>query len=151
MSEYQAALIESDGCYLAEATYDKLWASGLSPTSTERVDPKFFPGLNNLGIILMEVRDTLVKQGTPSISQETDDTQKQDESHQTGTASQKTESLPDIKLQEQSEPIAEVKKAGTIKQMFVSYKDKAKRKPSKTAEKDKGPYIHKSGARQNVK
>ena len=83
MSEFKTGLIESDRCYLAEATYDKLWAGGLSPSSTERIDPKYFPGLNNLGIILMEVRDTLVKQGMPTDSKETDGKQKQDASHET--------------------------------------------------------------------
>ena len=151
VSEFKTVLIESDGYYLAEVTYDKLWANGLSPTSTERIDPKYFPGLNNLGIILMEVRDTLVKQGLPSDSKETDGKQKQDAVRETRTVSQSTESLQENQSQEQAEPIAEVKKAGTIKQMFVSYKDKAKRKPSKTPEKNKGPKIHKSGVRQTVK
>ena len=75
----------------------------------------------------------------PSDSKETDGKQKQDASHETCTVSQSTESLQENQSQEQAEPIAEVKKAGTIKQMFVSYKDKAKQKPSKTPEKDKGP------------
>ena len=124
VSEFKTALIESDGYYLAEATYDKHWASGSSPSSTERIDPKYFPGLNNLGIILMEVRDTLVKQGMPSDGKETDGKQKQDAARETRIVSQSTESLQENQSQEQAEPIAEVKKAGTIKQMFVSYKDK---------------------------
>ena len=57
----------------------------------------------------MEVRDTLVKQGMPSDSKETDGKQKQDALRETFTVSQRTESLQENQSQEQAEPIAEVK------------------------------------------
>ena len=57
--EFRDSLINSGETYLAEATYDKFWASGLSVDDTPKVDPKYFPGSNNLGLILMDMRSKL--------------------------------------------------------------------------------------------
>ena len=44
---------------LAEATYDKVWGTGLSPEHTCKTQPKYWPGANLLGVIMQEVREEL--------------------------------------------------------------------------------------------
>jgi ribA/ribD-fused uncharacterized protein len=57
--EFKTALIESEDKYLAEATGNSYWASGLSPPLTQCTEPKNYPGENRLGHILMKERNKL--------------------------------------------------------------------------------------------
>ena len=57
--EFRERLLETEGTDLVEATYDKFWASGLSIDDTEKINPKFHPGPNKLGHLVMEIRDVL--------------------------------------------------------------------------------------------
>ena len=57
--EFRQGLLDTEQSYLAEATFDKFWASGLSSEDTEKIDLKYFPGQNKLGILLMDIRDLL--------------------------------------------------------------------------------------------
>lgn len=58
--EFHDALISSEGCYLAEATNDTFWASGLKPDHTKLSHPSTWPGQNILGRILMDLRSELL-------------------------------------------------------------------------------------------
>ena len=58
--EFEYALLESSDYVLAEATPDKFWASGLSSDITSKTQPSSWPGLNTLGKLLMEVRDSII-------------------------------------------------------------------------------------------
>ena len=58
--EFENTLLGSSDCVLAEATPDKFWASGLSSETTSKTLPHTWPGLNMLGKILMEVRDSIL-------------------------------------------------------------------------------------------
>ena len=57
--QFREALRESGQKLLAHAVPDKFWGTGLTPISTDRTDPKYWPGANQMGILLMKVRDTL--------------------------------------------------------------------------------------------
>ena len=58
-SEFRQCLIENRDMVIAEATPNKLWASGLSPYLTERTAPNFWPGRNLLGDLLMNLASEL--------------------------------------------------------------------------------------------
>ena len=58
--EFRQSLMDSGESYLAEATFDKYWASGLSVEDTAKVNPKYFPGRNKLGLLLKDIRSKLV-------------------------------------------------------------------------------------------
>ena len=58
--EFAQTLIDSEGSYLAEATFDRFWASGLTPEITGKIDPQYYPGENTLGQILMNLRTMLI-------------------------------------------------------------------------------------------
>jgi ribA/ribD-fused uncharacterized protein len=57
--EFKTALIESEDKYLAEATSNQYWASGLSPQLTENTHFEKYPGKNKLGQILMREREKI--------------------------------------------------------------------------------------------
>jgi predicted NAD-dependent protein-ADP-ribosyltransferase YbiA (DUF1768 family) len=57
--EFKSALLENKNCFMAECTTDRFWASGLSKEITPKISPLYFPGLNTLGALLMEVRDKI--------------------------------------------------------------------------------------------
>ena len=59
--QFKNALIESGKKPLVECTSDLFWASGLSPRDTSTTHPSFFPGINNLGRVLSQVRAELIK------------------------------------------------------------------------------------------
>jgi hypothetical protein len=54
--EFTLALQETGNKYLAEATPDLFWGSGLNPDLTSCTRPCNFPGKNMLGLLLMEKR-----------------------------------------------------------------------------------------------
>ena len=58
--EFENTLLGSSDCVLAEATPDKCWASGLSSDTTSKTLPDTWSGLNMLGKLLMEVRDSIL-------------------------------------------------------------------------------------------
>ena len=55
-------LVEHKDHILAEATPSKFWASGLSPFVTENCSPDFWPGQNMLGVLLMEITETILQE-----------------------------------------------------------------------------------------
>ena len=57
--EFRQCLIDNRDMVIAEATPNKLWASGLSPCITERTAPNFWPGRNLLGDLLMNLASEL--------------------------------------------------------------------------------------------
>ena len=59
---FKNALIQSGETPLVECTSDLFWASGLSPHDTSMTDPSFYPGRNNLGRVLSQVRSDLIKE-----------------------------------------------------------------------------------------
>ena len=81
--EFRDSLINSGETYLAEPSYDKFWASGLSVDDTPKVDPKYFPGSNNLGLILMGMRSKL-QNSPPQPQSQGNDTDPQEEQYQDG-------------------------------------------------------------------
>ena len=81
--EFRDSLINSGETYLAEASYDKFWASGLSVDDTPKVDPKYFPGSNNLGLILMDMRSKL-HSSQPQPQSQGNDADTQEEQYQDG-------------------------------------------------------------------
>ena len=168
--EFRQKLLETEGCHLAEATRDKYWASGLSIEDTEKINPKFYPGENRLGHLLMETRDILF-----SISDEmTEDDQQSDkdikssvfpseleqvidgpsDSAESKTHSSKTTETQKITkqssasaepdLQKQTSHVHSKSRVMTnIKGILSQQREKSKRKPSKTPEKEKGSKIQK--------
>ena len=42
---------------LAESTHSKRWGTGLSKGLTEQTKPNFWPGMNLLGVMMMELTD----------------------------------------------------------------------------------------------
>ena len=68
-TQFRNCLIENKGKTLAEATPSKLWASGFSPFVTEHSSPQFWTGQNMLGVLLMELTETLLSknQDEPTI------------------------------------------------------------------------------------
>ena len=61
LPKFRQSLVESGDSYLAEATFDKFWASGLSVEDTAKVNPRHFPGCNQLGRLLMDIRLNLLE------------------------------------------------------------------------------------------
>jgi ribA/ribD-fused uncharacterized protein len=58
--DFKKALMDSENLTLVEATGNMFWASGLSPSLSQATDPKYYPGENNLGKILMKQRNLLL-------------------------------------------------------------------------------------------
>ena len=186
--EFRQGLLDTEQSYLAEATFDKFWASGLSSEDTEKIDPKYFPGQNKLGILLMDLRDLLsCKEATPDNNTvSTEDVQKNhrlDPVHSLigpesmlstssmadtpgGSGCQasgefvETQQVVKPKLisqsklgeskvsnislgskKQQSSPSSKPGVITGIKEMLANQKEKSKRKPSKTPEKEKGTKI----------
>ena len=52
-------MLKTGKAYLTEATFDKFWASGLSVENNAKVNPDYFPGSNELGQLLMDLREFL--------------------------------------------------------------------------------------------
>ena len=61
-SRFKEELILSDGKKLVESTKDIFWASGMSPRDTTSTLPSFYPGLNQLGNVLNQVRSDLLNE-----------------------------------------------------------------------------------------
>ena len=59
---FHDCLVEHKDHILAEATPSKFWASGLSPFVTENCSPDFWPGQNMLGMLLMEITETILQE-----------------------------------------------------------------------------------------
>ena len=59
---FHDCLVEHKDHILAEATPSKFWASGLSPFVTENCSPDFWPGQNMLGVLLMEITETILQE-----------------------------------------------------------------------------------------
>ena len=59
--QFKNALFESGEKLLVECTSDLFWASGLSPHDTSTTHSSFYPGINNLGRVLSQVRSELIK------------------------------------------------------------------------------------------
>jgi len=60
---FRNCLIENEGKVLAEATGNKLWATGLSPYITSKTAPDYWPGKNLLGALLMELTQEILTSG----------------------------------------------------------------------------------------
>ena len=54
--EFQDELLDSGNAYLAEVTYNRFWAVGLSEEKAVKCKPEYFPGENVLGKLLMRLR-----------------------------------------------------------------------------------------------
>ena len=163
--EFRKRLLETEGYYLAEATTDKYWASGLSLDDTEKVNPRFYPGENKLGHLLMEMRDVLLCAA---------DDMTEDDVQNPGTSvfsvdSDRLSPRPSLSSEQglsehitpQPEQIAEKRTTSTqrdpkkdatqlqskqsvttnIRGILANQKKKNKRKSSKTPEKEKGAKI----------
>ena len=76
--EFKDYLLKTGKAYLAEATFDKFWASGLSVENTAKVNPDYFPGSNKLGQLLMDLREFLLDNSDAESSQEDVDAQATD-------------------------------------------------------------------------
>ena len=162
--EFQQRLIETKGSFLVEATTDLFWASGLSPEETGKIDPKFYPGKNQLGSLLMEIRDVLLcvtedlHEDDALSSKNAECTVFSVNSDQTSLASLPSESaatsqtvqvvkpkMPSSgdqqKVSSQIQPKQSV--MTNIKGILTQQKEKSKRKSSKTPEKEKGSKIQK--------
>ena len=59
---FREELIQSEGKQLVEATRDLYWSSGLSPKDTQTTDTSYYPGRNQLGRVLEQVRADLIKE-----------------------------------------------------------------------------------------
>ena len=55
---FKAALMDTNQV-IAEATYDKVWGTGLSPEHTKCTKPEYWPGGNLLGAIMQEIRQEI--------------------------------------------------------------------------------------------
>ncbi len=56
---FRNCLIENKRNTLAEATYSKLWGTGMSPYMSENTAPNYWPGKNMLGAMLTELANEL--------------------------------------------------------------------------------------------
>ncbi len=59
-TQFRDTLIQSGTKILAEATGNTLWATGLDVSTTSITKPEYWPGMNMLGMMLMELRDSLI-------------------------------------------------------------------------------------------
>ena len=59
---FREELIQSEGKQLVEATRDLYWSSGLFPKDTQTTDASYYPGRNQLGRVLEQVRADLIKE-----------------------------------------------------------------------------------------
>jgi ribA/ribD-fused uncharacterized protein len=57
--DFESALMDTKE-YIGEATPHRFWGTGLNPELTVKTKPQYWPGQNNLGIIMMEVREELL-------------------------------------------------------------------------------------------
>ena len=166
--EFRKRLLETEGSYLAEATTDKYWASGLSADDTEKISPKFHPGENKLGHLLMEIRDILLCVAddmtedetqinqTPGASVFTDVSEKTPP-RPSGSSEQgvsehifsqpeqvtksNTSSTQPVPKKEATQLQSKQSVMTNIKGILTHQKEKTKRKSSKTPEKEKGTKI----------
>ena len=86
---FRESLERSGDSLLAEATNNKYWATGLGPNRTKTTKHSEWPGENNLGILLMELRDKgfLFEEHTTSDDEGTDEVSGRDDAHPTSTPS----------------------------------------------------------------
>lgn len=152
--EFAYALCESDGTYLAEATSDTFWASGLSPEVTAVIDPSFYPGSNTLGKLLMEIRGSLLEVNSDekfSNDEEDDNHSKQSQTdteveERTSEPSQNANTNPAVNQQSETrsqqadliQPVTETTTTldvNTEKSVAQDNTDKANKKPVITAAK----------------
>ncbi len=56
VAEFRKTLMDSYRCCLVEATPDMFWGAGLSEAEALKCESGSYPGQNNLGVILMELR-----------------------------------------------------------------------------------------------
>ncbi len=59
--QFKDTLMQSGTKILAEATGNTLWATGLDVRTTSMTKPDFWPGANLLGMMLMDLRDSLMR------------------------------------------------------------------------------------------
>ena len=57
VAEFRSTLMESYTSCLVEATQDTFWGAGLLENDALKCEPGCYPGQNNLGILLMKLRD----------------------------------------------------------------------------------------------
>ena len=57
---FKSALLESGDSLLVEATSDRFWGCGMSPSNVKNTQKNFFKGENKLGELLMKLRSDLV-------------------------------------------------------------------------------------------
>ena len=69
---FHDCLIENKDKLLVEATPSKFWASGLSQFVTEHCSASYWPGQNMLGVLLMEITQSLLQdqEATEAVSNE---------------------------------------------------------------------------------
>ena len=65
---FRNALADSGSSLLAEATRDRFWGSGLTPLECRRTRCQHWPGNNNFGHLLMEIRQNVLDDGNCRIS-----------------------------------------------------------------------------------
>ena len=59
--EFKNALINSEGKSLVESVKnDRFWSCGLTPKEAQTTKPEFYPGSNKFGLILEQLRATLI-------------------------------------------------------------------------------------------
>ena len=165
--EFKDYLMKTGKAYLAEATHDSFWASGLSVENTSKVNPEFFPGNNRLGQLLMNLREHL-HDNVETESQCEDEIEPQacyqDDYPEGSPFSQVNNNTPlgetsasveEEELNDSTPKATEPKdknqaaslKHGVstnIKDFLAKQKEKAKRKPSKTPEKKKSNKLQKT-------
>ena len=59
-SKFKDELLRSAGKRLVESTRDLFWSSGLSPRDSETTHKSYYPGMNQLGSVLEQVRSDLM-------------------------------------------------------------------------------------------
>ena len=68
----RSTLVDGTDKILVENTRDLLWASGLPPVFFDTTKPEYYPGRNNLGLVLNSVRKDLVRKATISALNDVD-------------------------------------------------------------------------------
>ena len=78
--QFHDCLIESKDKLLVEATPSKFWASGLSKFVTENCSSSYWPSQNMLGVLLMEITQSLLQdQETTEVTETVSDEDKKED------------------------------------------------------------------------
>ncbi len=81
--EFHQTLIQSGSNILAEATRDTFWGTGLDMKITTVTKPEYWPGANQLGVMLMDLRNELIgpqdAQGRQTEAEEHESEEKKEE------------------------------------------------------------------------